>query len=342
MPEIYIADSVRDLSRSRFAGCLNHYGIQATSGSANPEVWIPLADFLLVVLSENSINSGLGEARDAVRNGWLREEAQIISLALDPVVMNNIPTFLRDKRCICLTNTEMIDESWPELLEALGIPRFIQLVIEKDTATVERLLDGGVDVNTKDLDGRNTLWWAVYWRQIDLVHNLLERGADPNVWGRWSRTPLHCAAPNGDIEIVQGLLDKGANSNITDFLGRTALMGTGTIEIVRMLLAKGADVNIKDSYGGSTALMSAACQGYSEIIRILIDHGADLNMRNDLGRTTLIMAVGPCHIETVRILCENGADVNAKADDGKTALTIARSYNHDEIEKILLEAGAIE
>src|SRR5580765_5864015 len=85
-----------------------------------------------------------------------------------------------------------------------------------DAATVAKLLDAGVDVNTKFRYGATALSYACDHGQLDVVKLLLDRGADVNVkdsfYGAtplaWAVRPAMGRKPQ-HVDVVRLLLAKG-------------------------------------------------------------------------------------------------------------------------------------
>src|SRR6476646_2856356 len=112
-----------------------------------------------------------------------------------------------------------------------------------DAATVKRLLDEGVDVNTKF---------------------------------RYGTTALFFACDHGHVEVVKVLLDKGADLTVKDsFYGFTPLMLAISpaqkrrpehTEIAKLLIAKGAP-------GKEGALGGAVDQGDATLTKFILDSG---------------------------------------------------------------------
>ncbi len=73
------------------------------------------------------------------------------------------------------------------------------------------LLQRGVDVASRDIDGFDALMYAANGGQEEAVSLLVERGADPNQIDRDGSTALMLAAQRGDIKIVKRLLVAGAD-----------------------------------------------------------------------------------------------------------------------------------
>jgi ankyrin repeat protein len=95
-----------------------------------------------------------------------------------------------------------------------------------DEKVVQRLLDLGVDPNSKDYYGRTPLWWSASNGHASVAILLLEQDnvqvneTDINGW-----TPLHEAARNGHKTLVEVLLSQdGADPNLKDNTGQTALV----------------------------------------------------------------------------------------------------------------------
>ena len=148
-----------------------------------------------------------------------------------------------------------------------------------DTAQIERLLNGGADVNVQQADGATALQWAAYRGNAQLVERLLRAGARPGVANRNGATPLWLAASHGDAPVIQALLKGGADANEQLPLGRRPLMlaaRAGNADAVLALLEHGADVNASETERGTTALMQAADQGHAEVIKVLLQHGANV------------------------------------------------------------------
>jgi ankyrin repeat protein len=112
-----------------------------------------------------------------------------------------------------------------------------------DTAKAAVLIDGGVDVNSKDAKGTYPLMLACSYKDNDkMIELILSKGADPNIRGPNGETPLGLAAKY-------------------------------SLKAVQMLVEKGADVNAKHE-GGFTALRWAREMEQSETIKFLKDNGA--------------------------------------------------------------------
>jgi len=135
-----------------------------------------------------------------------------------------------------------------------------------DTDIVQLLISGGVDVNTTDERGRNSLMEA---------------------------------AGSGHPETVQLLLLRRAEINQVDEDGETALMSAIRSSVMELLILNGANVNRVDK-AGRTALHHVISRGaqwvgcfrerdreFYKMIRILFHGGADPKTADSEGRTPL-------------------------------------------------------
>lgn len=108
------------------------------------------------------------------------------------------------------------------------------------------------------------------------VRKLLDEGVDVNTKFRYNATALFYACDHGHVEVVKVLLDKGADLTVKDtFYGFTPLMlATGPAqkkrpehtEIAKLLIAKGAP-------GKEIALNSAVRSGDASLAKVVLDSG---------------------------------------------------------------------
>jgi ankyrin repeat protein len=108
------------------------------------------------------------------------------------------------------------------------------------------------------------------------VKKLLDEGVDVNTRFRYNATALFYACDHGHLEVVKVLLDHGADMSIKDtFYGFTPLaLATGPAqkkkpehaEIAKLLIQKGAP-------GKETALSSAVEDGDAGLVKVVLDSG---------------------------------------------------------------------
>jgi len=156
--------------------------------------------------------------------------------------------------------------------------------------TIKELLNEGVDVNIKNIDGSTPLMYASRYSNssssLDTVNFLLNHGADPNLQNDSGVTSLmmssrHVNDGDSSLDTIKMLLDNGADPNLGSKTGYTALMYSaisGSSDAIKLLLDRGANIDMKTS-GGMTALMFAIRNSNTtsslDVIILLLERGAN-------------------------------------------------------------------
>ncbi len=191
--------------------------------------------------------------------------------------------------------------------------QFLTAAEENDSVTVRELLAQGIDIESRDTNGRSALLLATHHNAIEVARILIDAGANVNAMDNITDSPYLYAGAEGRLEIL------------------------------RMTLKQGADFTSVNRYGG-TALIPAAHHGHIETVRELLKTGIDIDHINYLGWTALLEAIilgdgGPTYIEIVRLLIEAGAEVNIADDNNVTPLAHATTRNYAEIADMLRTAS---
>ncbi|XP_016888849.1 ankyrin repeat, SAM and basic leucine zipper domain-containing protein 1 isoform X3 [Cynoglossus semilaevis] len=177
-----------------------------------------------------------------------------------------------------------------------------------DIKTVEKLLDNGMDVETRLGFGWSLLMCAVNMANYDLAKLLLERGASANFSkDNWTALMASCTASASEDKISH---------------------------CMELLLSRNADPNVANRTQ-MTCLMLAAREGYSKIINLLLSHGADVDLQEENGHTALSIAVRYGKENAVLKLLQLGANTSIKNNAGKTPADLAVTFKHAQIAKIL-------
>lgn len=250
------------------------------------------------------------------------------------------------------------------------------------TVLVERLLDGGADVNSINQDEVTALQLAAATQEPSTVELLLKRGASVHIRDRNQVTPLWRVAAklNGNATIAKLLLEGGSEPGASDWVGVTPLHNAclnGNFEIFKLLTAAGADVKAKDHSGESPlhyALKRAdppldlikelirlgadvneqdnnsqaplyvivAGSGDTAIVSLLLSSGADINDDDVFGYTALHSAAATGNLAVTTLLTEKGADLSLRDKKGNSALAWAAQYGKADVVKYLIQKLAAQ
>ncbi|XP_008276228.1 ankyrin repeat, SAM and basic leucine zipper domain-containing protein 1 [Stegastes partitus] len=220
-----------------------------------------------------------------------------------------------DIGCIPDKKSSGIEERDAPVPHATGSVSMLKQAISKgDIATVEQLLDNGMDVETR-------------------------------VGFEW--TPLMAAVSVANYDLAKLLLDRGASASFSkDHF--TVLMASCTASAsedkiarcVELLLSRNADPNMVDR-SQMTCLILAARDGYSKIINILVSHRADINAQDSNGYTALSVAVQYGREEAVLKLLQLGADKTIRTKASKSPADLAEIFKHTQIARILASSSHI-
>ncbi len=274
-----------------------------------------------------------------------------------------------------------------EGVKTASYKRFAEAVNENDIETVKKLRGQGID----GMEGAEEIIAAVQRRDIGAVRRLLDRGVDPDTrmyggWGDqtgWGETALMVAARLGEVEIARLLLDRGADPALSQTLsGRSAASEAiksyhaGSGDALEMLVEAGVDlaapppgpeIPLDDWWQrhrpGRIARMvasylhNAATPGRdarqhdptsaAKKVRYLLDAGLDLNGRAYVDRTPLIQAVAEgrfqgreSQLKVLRELLSHKPELDLQDADGCTALHHAVIEVDEVAAKMLVDAGA--
>ncbi|MBP7433475.1 ankyrin repeat domain-containing protein [bacterium] len=201
----------------------------------------------------------------------------------------------------------------------------------------------GSSVNSGDIE---QLVEAIRTGNKDAAVKMIDGGIDVNSKNKSGVYPLHWAAAKGDNDLVTILLGKKAYINATDgYREEPVIMWAakkGRLETVKMLVEKGAAINISDRYK-ETPLMDAARYGHNEMLKLFLNNRANINDVTVDGMSALMFASQNGHTEIVKTLLEYRADINKiHFKTSKTALGYAKERNNKDIIAMISKQAKVE
>jgi ankyrin repeat protein len=226
---------------------------------------------------------------------------------------------------------------------------------------VERMLELGFDVDTRDAQGATALLHACGAGHREIAARLLAAGADATLAAGTGVTPLAAAVGARRDGLVGLLLDHGVAADQRLPGETTVLMvaaALGYPDIAEHLLAGGADVHALD-LRGRTALHAAAQFGFEHndslrarrLFDVLLRHGADVNRADHEGKTPLLLLLGAqfkpgtacdaTHLAALLpVLLDAGAQLEHADQRGVTALHACAMHALLPAARVLLARGA--
>jgi uncharacterized protein len=170
---------------------------------------------------------------------------------------------------------------------------------------------------------------AIELDDVSGVRRLLERGMDPDTRDPRGQLALYVALREESLRVADVLLSHpGLHVDLPNAVGETPLMMAalrGQFEIAQRLYARGATVERP----GWTPLHYAASGPSLDLLRWLLELRAPINARSPDGTTPLMLAAGYGLIDATDELLQRGADATARNERGLDAAAFARRAGRD-------------
>lgn len=167
---------------------------------------------------------------------------------------------------------------------------FFVAIIRDDVSGLRRLLDQGMDPNSRDPKGQPALAVAIRRESPRAFGLLLARPeTDVNALNAAGESALMLAAIAGDVEACERLIERGAQVDKPGWSPLHYAASGPEPRVVRLLLERGAAIDA-EAPNGSTALMMAAQHGPEATIELLLARGADTRRRNQRGLQAIDLA----------------------------------------------------
>lgn len=176
-----------------------------------------------------------------------------------------------------------------ELFKDANVLALARAIEAGDTEAIERLIDGGVDVNSSGRGNTTLLARAIVARNKASYKLLLQLGASPNILDDRGIAVVHLATYQADPYWLSEALQSGGDPNLLsagNTLGAVPpiffAIDESLPDHVRLLINHGADVNFQNSEGDCPLYYAALKKRY-DIVLDLLRGGANIRVKNRFG-----------------------------------------------------------
>jgi ankyrin repeat protein len=178
--------------------------------------------------------------------------------------------------------------------------------------TVKLLVELGIKIETKDVNGYTPLMNACYKNHVDILKYLIKKNACIDHKDKSNFSALMHASYSGNTNVVKLLLAGGADVGQQNDIGETALIlasQQNNLNVAWCLLEKNAEIDKADKRG-FTPLMVASENNSAAVMKCLIDNNANLevNVKNHV--TALMIAAYHQNEAAIKVLLRNNAKLN--------------------------------
>jgi uncharacterized protein len=216
----------------------------------------------------------------------------------------------------------------PTQTTATGTTALMVAAQSGSLATVQALLDAGVDVNAvESVRGLNAVMFAAAANRHEVIKLLSSRGADVSAATKvidLSALTRGGMGFNGGNPPVPGQQPGQGGGNRTRAGNPPAQAQQDGSRRPPQVPGVDRQFQLNElvaGQGGFTPLLFAARDGFIESAAALLDAGADVNQVAASDRNSpLLTALINGHFDLAKLLVEHGADVNWAADNGATPL----------------------
>jgi hypothetical protein len=188
-----------------------------------------LADYLEQELLIHQKMQRVEDARSELAAAGLSVNESSFAYAVEHGIVDAVRNFLR----VGLS---------PDVRDASGVPVLVNAIRNGDQATMELLIEHGVDVNAVSEDrGNSPLMEAATRGDLRAVQALVDAGADTDLKTQYGQTALMLAIGEGRTAVVKYLLEQGATTDAVDYLGMTATKYASLFRSSEILSLLGAE-----------------------------------------------------------------------------------------------------
>ena len=232
---------------------------------------------------------------DSINSGDLETLKRLLAAAPALLGATSAPSYAPDKPLRCTGLRAAVHARRPEIARLL--------------------VDAGIDIEAKTLEGRTALHDSIEDGVVDVTDLLLERGAEVDICtaailGRLDRvrelldadparandratglSPLGWASFGNRVDTAGELIRRGARMDDGELICAASV---GHVEVGRLLIERGADPDEVNPEWGGNALHAASAMRYTNdsrrFVEMLLERGADPMLTTTKGLTALQIA----------------------------------------------------
>ncbi|WP_308128765.1 ankyrin repeat domain-containing protein [Bacillus sp. sid0103] len=93
--------------------------------------------------------------------------------------------------------------------------QLFQAVEHKETDTIRRLIEEGIDINSQDSQGRTATMIATYNNDVEIAKILIDAGADVNIQDNMENSPFLYAGAEGYLDILKLTIEASQSLIVT-------------------------------------------------------------------------------------------------------------------------------
>jgi len=211
-----------------------------------------------------------------------------------------------------------------------GYNRFSKLLVRSTT--------NPEDLYISDKEGRNSLFYAVFMNNHDLIQEILSKSTIVEKKDNYGRTAIFIAVHKGNLKSIRLLEHAGMNMNSIDNNGMTPLMYAIQKRcdsvIIDFLLSKSTNIDTQDK-DGRTALFYAIDNNDISTTKSLMKFGASINLPDHDGYYPLYFSIFRMKPKIAEILIKEGASFKTPNSNYESICQLAQRRGYKSFIKIL-------